>query len=190
MRRECHRVRAACPHEHGDQISGESLTKACELLCRCRNVFMRSRHVRERCLPGRQKVLERLLNKVATAPGAERSIHPFGKRPCRMRSFWCGRECIWPSVESITRACSLPASGSGAPAAKTWSISLASGFTQPTAASGRQPHGYCASQHTVHTRRFAHPPHSSPALSRLCRPLPVPSFFFRRHDRRGGEGIH
>lgn len=75
-------------------------------------------------------------------------------------------------------ACSLPASGSGAPAAKTGSISLASGFTQPTAASGRQPHGYCASQHTVHTRRFSHPPHSSPALSRLCPPLPVP-FFFR-----------
>ena len=44
--------------------------------------------MRERCLPGRQKVLERLLNKVATAPGAERSIHPFGKRPCRMRLFW------------------------------------------------------------------------------------------------------
>lgn len=109
MPRECHRVRAACPHEHGDQISGEGLTKACELLCRCRNVFMRSRHVRERCLPGRQKVLERLLHKVATAPGAERSIHPFGKRPCRMLSFWCGRECIWPSVASITRACSLPA---------------------------------------------------------------------------------
>ena len=80
--------------------------------------------------------------------------------------------------EHYTRLQLQPASGSGAPAAKTGSISLASGFTQPTAASGRQPHGYCASQHTVHTRRFAHPPHSSPALSRLCPPLPVP-FFFR-----------
>ena len=24
-----------------------------------------------------------------------------------MLSFWCGRECIWPSVASITRACSF-----------------------------------------------------------------------------------
>ena len=81
--------------------------------------------------------------------------------------------------EHYTRLQLQPASGSGAPAAKTGSISLASGFTQPTAASGRQPHGYRASQHTVHTRRFSLPPHSSPALSRLCRPLPGSSFFFR-----------